>query len=76
MQAESGQVAVGSHPVTSHPLHRVEAQDVEALSHDGGSGVTEQHPPHVDLHHLTWNNQNPIKADEDLRFYQLSIPIS
>lgn len=69
MQAESGQVAVGSLPVTSHPFHRVEAQDVEALSHDGGSGITEQHPPHVDLHHLAWKKQNPIKAEKVLQFY-------
>lgn len=37
----------------SHPGDRVDAQDVEAFGHDGGSGITQEHPPHVDLYHLT-----------------------
>lgn len=53
-----GWVAVTSHPVTSHPLDGVDAEDVEAFGHDGCCGFTEQHPPHVDLHHLTWGEKN------------------
>ena len=44
--------------VTSHPLHGVDAQDVEAFGHDERRGVAEQHPPHVDLHHLTWRDEH------------------
>lgn len=51
-------IPVTSHPVTSHPPYRVDAQDVKTLSHDGGCGLTEQHPPHVDFHHLTWRKTN------------------
>lgn len=51
---EAGWTTVTSCPVTSHPLDGLDAQDVEAFRHDGGRGFTEQHPPHVDLYHLTW----------------------
>lgn len=44
--------------VTSHPVHGVDAQDVEAFGHDERRGVAEQHPPHVDLHHLTWRDEH------------------
>lgn len=44
--------------VTSHPLDGVDAQDVEAFGHDERRGVAEQHPPHVDLHHLTWRDEH------------------
>lgn len=44
--------------VTSHPLYRVDAQDVKALSHDGGCGLTKQHPPHIDFDHLTWGEKD------------------
>jgi hypothetical protein len=37
----------------SHSGDRVDAQDVEAFSHDGGSGVTQEHSPHVHFQHLT-----------------------
>lgn len=37
----------------SHPLHGVDAQDVEAFGHDGRRGVAQQHTPHVHLHNLT-----------------------
>ena len=35
-----------------HPLHRLNAQDVESFGHDGGSGFAQQQPPHVHLHDL------------------------
>ncbi len=51
---EAGWTAVRSCPVTSHLLDGLDAQDVEAFGHDDGCGFAEQHPPHVDLYHLTW----------------------
>lgn len=38
----------------SHPVDGVDSQDVKPFGHDGRRSITEQHPPHVHLHHLTW----------------------
>lgn len=58
-----GLIPVTSHPVTSHPLHGVDAQDVETFGHDHRCGFTEQHPPHVHLHHLTCAQRNRAKTN-------------
>lgn len=55
---EAGWSAVTSRLVTLHPVDGVDAQDVKAFGHDGGCGFTEEHPPHVDLNHLTWRERH------------------
>lgn len=40
--------------VTSHPLDWGNSQYVKAFGHDSSRGLTQEHPPHVHLHHLSW----------------------
>lgn len=56
-QGRKNKAEAGWITVTSHLADGVDAQDVKALGHDGGRGFAEQHPPHVDLYHLTWRER-------------------